>query len=536
MDALDGAVRFLAVDDPTRFQRHIRGADITFLGDVLELSSGLKIVGDIRLVGRGVLSNRLGLISGNSDRHLVAAAWARWGTACVQHLQGSFAFLLWDTRTRTLFGARDPLGIKPLFYDLAGSRFIAASRLDQLLWAHPQPPPADDRSVAGYLSRPHFMEPRGCLRQRITALQPGHSLTLSPKGLQISRYCRLPDVPRVRFARAEEYDDALLSQLKQAVADCVNPDESVGFHLTGGLDSSSIGALAAPHCGRRPYAFSWLPAAAPDVAEPKDQQLIRLMAERTGALLEYCPLQESDLLSCLLLDPLNCSVTSTLQLEACVQRAASKAGVTVLLSGWGGDQALTIHGNHPHWLKTLVRFCHPASTPAQKVTTHYLKQPSRYRPMPKDPLAFNLRTVQWHKLQHASLAERMQSWDWSGADHGIEYRYPMLDIRLIRLLLGMPSEVFTPGRGLARRILTQVLPEPVIRYTDKSDSTRSAANRLVHASTMRQLLPLLDHCDPERGEQIDLSRLRADMQCIENRADAPVGLMLRTLAFLKLPL
>ena len=84
-------------------------------------------------------------------------------------------------------------------------------------------------------------------------------------------------------------------------------------------------------------------------------------------------------------------------------------------------------------------------------------------------------------LLDGALQERIESWAWSGARHGIEYRYPFLDIRLIRFVLGVPSELYTAEpfeRQFARRAFSCVLPPVATAYRDKRDLNRTRAFHL----------------------------------------------------------
>lgn len=535
------------------------------------------VTGDLRLVERNHLASTLGLHAGGStdDRSLIAAAWNRWGADCPAHLTGDFSFVLWDPRSHSIFAACDPLGVKPLFYDFHAPLFVAAGSLAELLECHPDPPDGDDISIATYLSRPFARAGWTSLRRRITLLPPGHSLTVTRAGCVTRRYCRLEEAPEIRFSRASEYEEALLHHLTQAVQDAVGPDERVGVHLSGGLDSSAIAVLASQaQAQRAPLpAYCWQPPAGLAGTEAPDQALVRTVARHAHLALRPAELTADDLLASLALDPFQHSVTSTLSLEAPVHRAARGDGVTVLLSGWGGDECVSFRGYDPadvfpsrllpaHLVRRCLGLCDPgpqgvadvlrrrfdprlrgpkpvsrAAYATSYLTPAYLE---RWKSRTVPPGTYSTaRSAQIGQLTHGHLAERMASWSWAAAQSGLEYRYPMLDIRLIRFVLGMPPEIYRPGplgRRFARRSFSRILPESVLRYTDKTDPTRTNANLLITADVLARVLPQLGTANPDRARHFDLQRLAADIEHLISTGQGPVGLIMRSLAFLNLAL
>jgi asparagine synthase (glutamine-hydrolysing) len=467
----------------------------------------VSVTGEIRLMARADLAATLGLTRGidYDDRHLVAAAWRRWGRDCPSHLTGDFAFVIRDPHRRETFAARDPSGIQPFFYDFHGSQLIAASSLADLLAAHPDPPGADDDAIAKYLSRPFDCRGWTLLRRGIRTLEPGHSLFGSDGSWSLTRYCRLEDSPEIRFAKTSDYDDGLLALLRQVTREAAGSDRKTGVHLSGGLDSSSIAVLTpSAHA-----AYCWHAMSEERDAEVADQTMVRLVAEHAGLRLRPAVLTAEDVLRHLALDPMDCSVSPALLVEAPVQQAARQDGTEVLLSGWGGDECVTFSGcDRPGLLKRLFR-----------------KEPPE-----------SVRDRQIQALTGGHLGERMASWAWAGKRRGLEYRYPMLDIRLIRFALGMPPGIYRRGplgRQFARRALAKILPAPVVRFTDKSDPTRSRANREATASALTRVLPRLSDAPPDRARHLDLPLLRRQTEVFIQTGEGPVGLILRSLGFLR---
>lgn len=512
------------------------------LSGIAARDGDVQLAGVIRLVERAALADRLGVARDTDDAALVLAAWRRWGRDCPRHLTGDFAFVIWDAAERTLFGACDPLGIKPLFHDRHGDLMVVSDTLDGLLAVHPDPPGIDPVEVGRWVSKPFAYTGHASLRARVALLRPGHRFVAMPGRFAGDAYHDLNDAPDVRFASRAAYIEAFREQFLRAVADAFGPDDALGVHLSGGLDSSSIAAVAARmrDPGARPLAYCWQPVVADPRAQTRDQQLVRLLAAREALELTPVSMDADDACAHLALDPAVHSVTSTLMLEAPVQRLAQARGVRVFLSGWGGDECVTSQGHGPRGLIDRVRYHFLNTTPPPPPDSG----PSHYRgpdlPAPEPDVPWNgdsLRARRISRLSGWGLAERMASWHWAGRRHGIDYRYPMLDIRLVRFALGLPPELYRPGprgRDMARAMLAPFLPREIATFTDKSDTNRSAANKLALVEAMRRLLPRLDRADPERAAMIDVATLRADIERLIATGDGPTGLILRAVAFLKL--
>lgn len=511
----------------------------------------IPVAGVVRLLERATLSRTLGLDPRgvSDDFALIRAAWRRWGTDCPRHLAGDFAFILWDPAQRMLFGARDQLGIKSLFYSLFDHRLIASDTLESLLAQHPAAPGIDPVAVGAWLSRPPHFERCPTLRKDVALLPPGHCLVVDAANCITRRYASLEDAPAVRFRRRDEYYAALRDHLDIAVRDALAGEGGIGTHLTGGLDSSIVTVLARRHIGlAQPlHAFCWLGLAGSAEQESKDQRLIRIVAERENVSLTETLLQPSDVLAHIALDPLDRSPTSTLLHESRVQQQAATAGVRVLLSGWGGDQCVTYRGfGRPTLFNRLrrrlsrpVADAAPQASGADKAENYLVRdlaaQLAERTSYPDEPES--AKAEQINLLTHASVAERTTSWHWAGQRYGIDYRYPMLDIRLVRFMLGLPPELMRTGavgRQFARQSLTPLLPWQVVSYTDKSDPTRSADLSRAVRSALATLLPQLDTADPDRAVFIDRHELGRDIRRLIDTGEGPTGLILRTLAFLRL--
>jgi asparagine synthase (glutamine-hydrolysing) len=181
----------------------------------------------------------------NSDTETILHLYEEFGTECVQHLNGIFAFAIWDGRSQELILARDRMGIKPLYYTrLPNGHLIFGSEMKSIL-SHP----GVDRTIDlialnEYLSYEYVPTPRTIIRN-IQRLEAGHILVCNSRGILASAYARLSfkqseSRPPVHW---QDYSAALYEKLRSTVESELVSDVPVGVLLSGGLDSSTIAAL-----------------------------------------------------------------------------------------------------------------------------------------------------------------------------------------------------------------------------------------------------------------------------------------------------
>ena len=182
----------------------------------------------------------------DGDSEVILAAWQKWGPDCVTRLHGMFAFAIYDLAQRTLFLARDRLGVKPLFYaPLSDGSLAFASELKGLL-AHPLlRREIDPLAVEDYLTWGYVPDHRSILAG-VHKLPAGHTLLLrhdAPLPVP-SQYWDVSFAER-RKGRASDLEAELLHLLRQAVTSRMVSDVPLGAFLSGGVDSSAVVALMA---------------------------------------------------------------------------------------------------------------------------------------------------------------------------------------------------------------------------------------------------------------------------------------------------
>lgn len=434
---------------------------------------------------------------GHSDTEVLLVSYLEWGESCIDHINGIFAFAIWDSKKEKVFLARDRLGVKPLFYSIAGGRLLFGSELKAIL-AHPD--------IKAELEREGLQEVLGLGPSRtpghgvfkgISELRPGHALTFDRNGKTLWRYWN------IKSERHSHTLDETVANVRGLVVDAVQrqlvADVPVCTFLSGGLDSSVISAIAAEHFKtekRGPlhtfsidYVDNDKYFQASDFQPNADGPYIQKMVEATGSVHHSCVIDTE-----LLVNHLREAVTVR-DLPGMADVDSSliwfcrliKEQSTVALSGECADE---VFGGYPWFHKPEVMnrplFPWMSSTEEREDLLHdhwknklnlssYVKQ--RYHEslaeMPrldgesgmeaKRREIFYLNMI-WFMTTLLDRKDRMSM----GAS--LEVRVPFADHRIVEYAWNIPWEMkMLEGRekGLLRKALTGILPHEVL-YRKKS--------------------------------------------------------------------
>ncbi|SDY57362.1 asparagine synthase (glutamine-hydrolysing) [Lysobacter sp. yr284] len=446
------------------------------------------------------------------DTEALLLAYVEWGEACVERLDGIFAFAIWDEQAQTLFMARDPLGVKPLFWARVGEGLAFASEIKALL-EHPGiPAEVDERGLTELvLTRPVFPSTPGITPfAGIEELRGGRCLRADRHGLRERDYWRLHSAPHPHdLATTVERVRELLGGIveRQLVSDV-----AVGCILSGGLDSSAVTALAAPllraHGGTlntwcidladsehfAPHAFISsrdAPYAAEAAAYVGTRH--RTVTMDTQAMSEHllAAMRARDLPVALQVD------TSLLLLMR-----ALKPQATVVLSGEGADEVFGGYG----WMAPQSRLPTFPWTPDAHdgAWPFYFRQDviARARPAERvrqtfaDTLAEvpRLDGEDAHDAQHRALSYlALRRWlpdlldrnDRVSMAAGVEARVPFCDKELVQYLWNVPFSIKSAGgieKGVLRRAVGHVLPPSI------AQRRKSAFPQFEHGAYYRSLI------------------------------------------------
>lgn len=312
----------------------------------------LVLVADARIDNRDELTSVLGIprVAPPSDSEIIAAAYLRWGSECVQRLVGDFAFVIWNAPQRTLFCARDPMGVKPLYFVRASRTFAFASEIKALFTLPDIDAAIDAEQVALFLGWSQD-DPSRTIYRSVMRLPAGHTLLVSPERFAVRRYWTPESATDVRFSTDAEYVDAFRDRFEAAVSARLRSAYLVGATLSGGLDSSSIVCMSRRLRGESDTPLHTFSAIFPDL--PAEE--LRLIDERAfvDAVLrdggvqphfirgdELSPLHDLRRILWHLDEPHS---APNLYLHWGIYEAASSSGVRVVLDGFDGDTAVS-HG------------------------------------------------------------------------------------------------------------------------------------------------------------------------------------------------
>jgi asparagine synthase (glutamine-hydrolysing) len=502
---------------------------------------------DVFLVFNGEIFNYLELrqelaprhlFRSNADTEVVVHAYEEWGADCVTRFNGMWAFALWDQRTRELFCSRDRFGIKPFYYHLDNNVFIFASEIKALIPAMPARPRANEGVLSDYLLDGSLCRSSETFFEGIQRLDPAHNLVVSARGSQASRYWDYHD-------REHTYDvqnpaETFRDLLGDAVRLRLRSDVPVGIALSGGLDSTSILALANPEGDLDNLkAFS---AVFPG-EQFDESQYARLAARSHHAELFCIDYQPRDFLQDLSEAAWFLDYPATdpqILVRRQIMRLASRH-VKVILEGQGADEMLAGYTSRymaPHFIDELGRMpsrrngdtfstllgsfleirgqdrrlaaeglfrqLAPRFLPLRKFrtywesnlhyTTEFLARHARRREPVQAPY-FEDRLTNLLHYDHATgiLPMLLKFGDALSMEFSIESRLPFLDHRLVEFTFGLePKHKMHRGlsKGVLREAMAGVIPEAIRTRRDKVGFTTPTA-RWIAECMDSQVRPLL---------------------------------------------
>ena len=286
-----------------------------------------------------------------SDAECVLHLYEELGAGCVDRLNGMFAFAIWDARQRRLFAARDHFGVKPFYYAEAGGSLIFASEIKALLATGLIAAEADRAALSEYLTF-QFCLGDATLFRGIRSLEPGCWLIAEAgRAVQIRRYWDLDFNVDEHAPSEDECVDRLRQLLDDAVRDQMRADVPLGAHLSGGLDSSTVVALASRHSRAPLHTFSGGFREGPDEM-PYARQVSEAVNSRHH---EVFPTEQEfvSLLPTLIYHMDEPAAGPGVFPQYCVSRLA-REHVTVVLGGQGGDE---MFGGYTRYLIAYLEEC-----------------------------------------------------------------------------------------------------------------------------------------------------------------------------------
>lgn len=211
-------------------------------GDVLVFNGEIYNFCEIRdeLVAKGTTFKT------RSDTEVLLKGFEVWGANCLDHVKGMYAFAIWRPREQTLFLARDPMGIKPLYYCTRSDGSVVFASEVRALRALPSVSAGIDRAALGqFLEFGYAFEDKRTIFTNVSKLAPGHIAALRRDATPAVRRFFNPNVGSKKQRPRIEIEEELFTTLDCVVTQHLNADVPVGLLLSGGIDSGLIAALAA---------------------------------------------------------------------------------------------------------------------------------------------------------------------------------------------------------------------------------------------------------------------------------------------------
>ncbi|MGC7846295.1 asparagine synthase (glutamine-hydrolyzing) [Desulforudis sp. 1088] len=456
----------------------------------------------------------------NSDTEALLMSFIEWGPACVERLNGIFAFGVWDETEQTLFLARDRLGVKPLFYTVREETFIFASEPKAIL-VHPEIRAEVD---AAGLAELFFIGPartpgQGVFKD-IAELKPAHSLIFNRSGLHIYEYWSLESRPHTDDL--ETTAATIRKLLEDTVQRQLVSDVPVCTFLSGGLDSSAITAFAAAAYRREGmgplHTFSVDYAGndrhfRPNRFQPdSDAPWVRRVSEAAGTVHHYVTVDTPELLETLKTTVLANDLPGMADIDSSLLLFCRevKKEATVGVSGESADEVFggypwfyskeALEGDTFPWIRMtrekaalLAPEVVKAIRPEEYIAARYREAVAEVpRLKGEDPFEARMREMSYLNIRRfmPTLLDRK---DRMSMAVGFEVRVPFCDHRLVQYVWNIPWRMKSHcnrEKGILRLALKGVLPDDVLER--RKSPYPKTHNPAYLAATRGWLLSILD--------------------------------------------
>ena len=505
-----GLVRLAILDlSPAGHQPMTLGGERFTISYNGEITNYLEIRAELIELGDTFVSD--------GDTEVLLKAWARWGVKTLDKLEGMFAIAMLDTVERTITLARDPYGIKPLFYSADADRIGFCSEMSGLFEVAVSKPKLDWQSAVDYLQWGIYDHSERTFVEGVKHLRPAHYLVIDTVTGKVGEPVRYwwPSVATTYTGSYDTAVDEVRSLFLDSVKRNLRSDVPLGIALSGGLDSSAItGAVRQLEPDLPIQSFSFV---APGFAK-SEHEWIALVAEAIGATSHTVAAEPGDLehdLDDLILSQGEPFGGTSIYAQYRVFKLAREHGVIVTLDGQGGDELFAGYFGYPaqrmhslietgKWaaaakfagasreLPDWYRVVMPFEAMAQFVplrARHHVRRPlasplfdgARLRERgidtghpdvgPEAVRGGRLKTHLRSTLTGAGLPMLLRHGDRNSMRFSIESRVPFLDRPLNELLLSLPEDWLVGPDGTTKRILRDAMrgwiPDAVIDRRDK---------------------------------------------------------------------
>lgn len=526
---------------------------------------------DARIDNRDELAKEVKLpdrpMSEIGDSEFILAAYRKWGDECSKYLLGDFAFVIWDEKKRELFCARDQVGIKSLFFYLTDDEFIFSNDIETLLSVDVIPNDLDKNSLAFFIKSSLFHPKSETFFESIKKLLPATQMIISENEITKTTYWTLENSPEIRYDTFDEYVNHLKKIYNNALEVRLRSESNIVSHMSGGIDSSPIAVLASRKLRERQkplHTFNWI-----DIPTDEDRYEYeawkfsrRIAANEENIIHEEFRIDPAYKAHCIKSHNILTQGVTYFWEENYIQDEMNKMGARVMLSGWGGDELISYNGysyieglfSQGNFIRALgylikekkysdyswkqlikrvvkIQFSHftekiqklknyknrKTSSPNTENNEYkyYKNKYSSFLKKHKD-IRMNrgkgVRNNQLSMYNFGHLQHRIESWALMGLSKKIEYRYPLLDKRIIEFTVGIPEEMFFPIKGkerpLIKKAISHLLPADIVWF-NKPNETKINQSLLVDCRDVLKII-CADMDSIDENAYIDYRKLKDD--------------------------
>lgn len=457
---------------------------------------------DNRLELAGLLKIEASVLPTVPDSEIVLAAYRKWGNDCLSRVVGDFAVVIWDSALREFFCGRDPVGVRLLHYYCDGKRFIAATEVAQIKAL--VNPGLDEEALALFLGARN-LPADGTFMKGVKKLPGGCQMTVSTSGPNLEVYWN-PDPSEMLVLRdAREYEEQFLALFKDSVKARLRGSAPAAVSLSGGMDSTSVIALAehmrqsdSPELSEIRY-FSNVYS---DLSEVDESEYIKATVDMYGTpgmMIESGEFDDESFSS----SPLGLKraepyIAPHEENHRRLFTEAQKSGARSLLTGLGGDEVFTVgygfmvdrfrkldlrsirrewrYFTRRQWLLAgldALRSLVPIKSEEEG------DEPAAWLSSSARSSIASVEQGSWYKERKYRSHHLTEVEDWiqkrgglagytwtdvTAAEYGLEPSHPFMDRRIVEYLASVPPEVkFRHGytKRVLRRAMKGILPEVV---------------------------------------------------------------------------
>jgi len=373
-----------------------------------------------------------------SDTEVLLNAYIEWGEQCLNKLNGMFSFAIWNKKEQFLFAARDRFGVKPFYYSFENTNFIFASEINSL-WAAGISEIPNDKVWLNYFVEGSYGMPDETFWKGIQQLSAGHYLTLKDNSLQIKKWYffeeRIAELQNYFEENEEEYITKLLVK---AINLRFRADVSIGFNLSGGLDSSTLLALIDQQ-NRDKSTIETFTFITND--ERYDELYwVKSMLDKKPYPLNVCELSYNEVPELALKIAQNQSEPyggiPTIAYSKIFERASQK-GVKVLLDGQGSDEAWAGYDYYVNNSQNNIQGISKSPFRNNVLNVDFTKEHQK-TVYPK-PFQEDLLNLQFRDLFYTKIPRALRFNDRVSMLHSTELREPFLDYELVEYVFSRPQ-------------------------------------------------------------------------------------------------